>query len=173
MSEENNFPENKNSQFDYNWAQVVEQIKKQRTDNRNFVFLYDDPATDFIASTSAYAEVANTLKIACYDCHSSNTNYPWYTAIQPVGWWLNHHVDEGKEELNFSEYESYSLKRKLRKLKEIKEQIQENEMPMSSYTIMHSSAKLSPEQKELLVKWTEETAKYLTDTISHKAKVAL
>ena len=67
------------------------------------------------------AEIRDVLKASCYDCHSSNTNYPWYTAIQPVGWWLNHHVDEGKEELNFSEYESYSLKRKLRKLKEIKE----------------------------------------------------
>lgn len=114
------------------------------------------------------AEVGNILQSSCYDCHSNNTNYPWYINIQPLGWWLNHHVNEGKEELNFSEFESYSLKRKLHKLKEIKEQIEEDEMPMNSYTIMHSAAKLGPEQKELLIKWSEETIKYLSDTLSHK-----
>ena len=113
-------------------------------------------------------EVGNVLYTSCYDCHSNNTNYPWYTNIQPVGWWLNHHVNEGKEELNFSEFERYSLKRKLRKLKEIKEQIEKDEMPISSYTLIHSEAKLSPEQKQLLIKWTEETTRYLSDTILKK-----
>jgi hypothetical protein len=77
-------------------------------------------------------------------------------------------VNEGKRELNFSEFEGYSLKRKLHKLKEIKEQLEEGEMPMSSYTLIHSEAKLSPEQKELLIKWAEETTKYLSDTIPKK-----
>ncbi len=111
-------------------------------------------------------EVGRILQTSCYDCHSNYTNYPWYTNIQPLGWWMNHHVNEGKEELNFSEYEAYSLKRKLHKLKEIKEQIEEGEMPISSYTYQHSDAILSPEQKEILYKWVNETRNYLADTLS-------
>ncbi len=115
-------------------------------------------------------EVGRILQTSCYDCHSNYTNYPWYTNIQPLGWWMNHHVNEGKEELNFSEYEAYSLKRKLHKLKEIKEQIEEGEMPISSYTIQHGEATLSPEQKEILIKWVDETRNYLSDSIPHSDK---
>ena len=113
-------------------------------------------------------EVGMILQTSCFDCHSNGTDYPWYTNIQPVGWWLNHHVEEGKEELNFSEFEAYSLKRKLHKLKEIKEQVEEGEMPISSYTWMHGDATLSAEQKEILYKWVDETSKYLADTVSRK-----
>lgn len=110
--------------------------------------------------------VGKVLQTSCFDCHSDKTNYPWYTNIQPLGWWLNNHITEGKRELNFSQFESYSLKRKLKKLKEIREQIQEGEMPLSSYTLIHSYAKLSAEQKDLLIKWTEVTTNYLSDTIT-------
>lgn len=113
-------------------------------------------------------EIGNILQTSCFDCHSNNTTYPWYVNIQPVGWWLNHHVNEGKEKLNFSEFENYPLKKKLHKLKEIKEQIEKGDMPMTSYTLIHKEAKLNSEQKELLIKWSEETAKYLTDTIIKK-----
>jgi len=110
------------------------------------------------------AEVGTILQTSCFDCHSNYTNYPWYTNIQPIGWWLNHHVDEGKEELNFSEYESYSFKRKLHKLEEIKEMVEEGEMPLSSYTLIHGDTKLSPEQKEILYTWVTETRLYLSDS---------
>lgn len=113
-------------------------------------------------------EVGNILQASCYDCHSNNTVYPWYTNIQPIGWWLNYHVNKGKRELNFSEFESYPLKRKLRKLNKIKKEIEQGDMPLNSYTLIHSYAKLSTAQRDLLVKWTEETTKYLSDTISHK-----
>jgi hypothetical protein len=110
------------------------------------------------------AEVGTILQTSCFDCHSNYTNYPWYTNIQPIGWWLNHHVDEGKEELNFSEFETYSLKRKLHKLEEIKEMVEEGEMPLSSYTLIHGDTKLSPEQKEILYTWVTETRLYLSDS---------
>ena len=110
------------------------------------------------------AEVGTILQTSCFDCHSNYTNYPWYTNIQPIGWWLNHHVDEGKEELNFSEFESYSLKRKLHKLEEIKEMVEEGEMPLSSYTLIHGDTKLSPQQKEILYTWVTETRLYLSDS---------
>lgn len=113
-------------------------------------------------------EVGQILQTSCFDCHSNYTVYPWYTNIQPIGWWLNHHVNEGKDELNFSEFETYSLKRKLHKLEEIKEMVDENEMPLPSYLWIHGDATLSPEQKEILSKWVTETRGYLSDTVSEE-----
>jgi hypothetical protein len=113
-------------------------------------------------------EVGVILQNSCFDCHSNGTNYPWYTSVQPIGWWMNRHVNEGKQELNFSEFESYSLKRKLHKLKEIKEEVEGGEMPLSSYTLIHRDAKLSDEQKAVLLKWVNETTTYLSDTVPHK-----
>jgi hypothetical protein len=112
-----------------------------------------NPATDFIALTSANSEVANSLKIACYDCHSNQPTYPWYTNIAPVSWWIKHHIDEGSHHLNFSIWGTYKEKRKNHKLDECIEMIEEGEMPMSSYTIMHSEAKLTDAQKLQLVEF--------------------
>ena len=113
-------------------------------------------------------EVGTILQTSCFDCHSNYTVYPWYTNIQPFGLWMNHHVNEGKEELNFSEFETYSLKRKLHKLEEIKEMVDESEMPLPSYLWIHGEAELSADQKAVLSKWVTETRAYLSDTISRK-----
>jgi hypothetical protein len=112
-----------------------------------------DATRDFIALTSANEEVANTLKTACYDCHSNQPVYPWYTNIAPVSWWIKHHIDEGSHHLNFSEWGTYSQKRKNHKLEECIEMVEEGEMPMSSYTIMHSNARLTDAQKLQLVEF--------------------
>ena len=112
-----------------------------------------NPVTDFIVLTSANAEVANTLKIACYDCHSSQPTYPWYTNIAPVSWWIKHHIDEGSHHLNFSIWGTYKDKRKHHKLEECIEMVEEGEMPMSSYTLMHGEAKLTDAQKLQLVEF--------------------
>jgi len=95
------------------------------------------------------------LRTACYDCHSNNTNYPWYTYVQPVGWMLANHIRHGKEELNFSEFGSYSQRRQRSKLKSIGSQVKDDEMPLYSYTIMHKNARLSEEQKQLIIDWTQ------------------
>ena len=100
-------------------------------------------------------QVAGILKTSCYDCHSNHTYYPWYARIQPVAIWLNDHIEEGKGELNFSEFGSYNIRRKYRKLEEINEQVKEGEMPLSSYTIIHRDAKLSKEQKLAVAQWVE------------------
>ena len=112
-----------------------------------------NPVTDFIVLTSANAEVANTLKIACYDCHSNQPTYPWYTNIAPVSWWIKHHIDEGSHHLNFSIWGTYKDKRKHHKLEECIEMVEEGEMPMSSYTLMHGEAKLTDAQKLQLVEF--------------------
>ncbi len=99
------------------------------------------------------AEVDVILKNSCYDCHSNNTSYPWYANFQPVAWWLNDHVVEGKKEVNFSEFASYAPRRKYRKLEEVIEMVEENEMPLASYTLIHREANLTAEQKLSLSNW--------------------
>lgn len=99
--------------------------------------------------------VKSTLETSCYDCHSNHTTFPWYTEIQPVGWWLQDHVNEGREELNFDEFATYSPRRQFHKLEEIGEQVEEGEMPLSSYTLIHRNAKLSDAQKKELKDWSD------------------
>lgn len=98
-------------------------------------------------------QVMAILQESCYDCHSNHTEYPWYTNIQPLGWWIQHHVDEGKEELNFSEFKTYPLKKQLHKLHESEEMVEENEMPLGSYTMIHADAELNKEEVRLLLDW--------------------
>jgi hypothetical protein len=102
--------------------------------------------------------VMSLLKQACYDCHSNNTRYPWYNRITPVNWWLRHHVNEGKRELNFSEFAKGSFRRKIRKLDETAEQVEKHEMPISSYTWIHKDARLNDAERKLLIDWAN-TAK--------------
>jgi hypothetical protein len=107
--------------------------------------------------------VYGILKESCYDCHSNNTRYPWYVNIQPAAWYLAHHVKEGKAELNFNEFASYSRRRQLSKLKSIAGSIKDGTMPLPSYTLMHGDAKLSNEEKELLINWASKTRDSLSD----------
>ena len=104
-------------------------------------------------------DVKHLLKISCYDCHSNTTYYPWYNKIQPVAWFLEKHVREGKGELNFSEFASYPPYRRYKKFKEIQEQIKEDEMPLLSYTIPHRNAVLNAEQKSALITWSADAMK--------------
>lgn len=101
--------------------------------------------------------VKSILQTACYDCHSDNTYYPWYSYVQPAGWILNEHIEDGKKDLNFSEFGSYSARRQQSKLTSIASQVEDGEMPLYSYTIMHKNARLSKEQKALLIHWARNT----------------
>ena len=93
------------------------------------------------------------LKTSCYDCHSNNTHYPWYNRVQPVAWWLNSHVREGKRELNFSEFASYPLAKQAKKLKNTVKQVKGGGMPLDSYLWIHKDAKLEQGQKDTLIQW--------------------
>lgn len=97
--------------------------------------------------------VLTILKTACYDCHSNNTRYPWYSQVQPGGWWLASHIANGKEELNFSDIGSYSIRRQINKLRSIENSIKDGTMPLSSYTLLHKEARLTMQQKELIEGW--------------------
>jgi len=116
-------------------------------------------ANDISTKFSVPAEVKQVLDKSCNDCHSNNTYYPWYSNIQPIGWWLQYHVNEGKHELNFNEFASYPAKKQDHKLEESVETVNEGEMPLSSYTLVHTEAKLSPQEKQILINWAKETRK--------------
>ena len=113
--------------------------------------------SDFIAETNPSTEVQVILENACYDCHSNNTKYPWYNNVAPLSYWLSDHVEEGKSELNFSAWGSYSNKKKSHKLEEVAEVLEEGEMPLKSYTLMHSEAELTVAQKDAVIVWANQS----------------
>ena len=110
--------------------------------------------SDISMAHTVPTDVQTVLKTCCYDCHSNNTYYPWYYNLQPVAWWLDNHIKEGKKELNFSEFAGYNLARQYRKLDDISKQVKEDEMPLPSYTLIHRYAKPSAEQKLAIANWT-------------------
>lgn len=103
------------------------------------------------------SDVKSILRTSCYDCHSNNTEYPWYSYIQPPRMILDSHIKEGKENLNFSTFGDYSQRKQENKLERIVKQIKSDEMPLATYTRMHKNAILSQENKRLLITWMENT----------------
>jgi hypothetical protein len=112
--------------------------------------------TDFTKTFTVPTNIQNLLKNSCYDCHSNNTNYPWYNKIQPVSWFLEHHIKEGKKELNFSEFGGYSERRQKSKIKSIISQVRDDEMPLWTYTLIHRDTKLSEDDKKLITNYLNE-----------------
>jgi len=115
------------------------------------------PEADISSLYGMSDQVHGIFRRACYDCHSNNTAYPWYASIQPLGWWLADHIREGKAELNFNEFGTYSLRKQKSKLKSITGSLEDNSMPLSSYTLIHKNAKLSLADKALLLSWLSKT----------------
>ncbi|MDX1828860.1 MAG: heme-binding domain-containing protein [Lutibacter sp.] len=109
--------------------------------------------TDFTKIYVVPENIQIILKNSCFDCHSNNTNYPWYNKIQPINWMMESHINNGKKELNFSEFGSYSKRKQKSKLKAIINQIKDDEMPLSSYTLIHRDARLSVKEKKIIKNW--------------------
>jgi NAD-dependent oxidoreductase involved in siderophore biosynthesis len=102
-------------------------------------------------------EVMTVLKRACFDCHSNHTTFPWYSSIAPVSWFTKHHVEEGREHMNFSTWAEYDDEKKLKFLNKIPKAIK-SKMPLPSYLLIHKEAKLSDADKALLTKWATDEA---------------
>jgi hypothetical protein len=139
---------------------LIQFIRPARNSNRSDVVNH----TDFITRFDVPSNIAAILKTSCYDCHSNDTRYPWYADIEPFGWLLAKHIRDGKKDLNFSEFTLYSKRRQLSKLKSIRNSIKDGSMPLSSYTLLHTDAKLSDDQKSLLQIWTTKTIDSLSNT---------
>jgi hypothetical protein len=114
------------------------------------------PGKDIILYYDPPEEVASLIKTSCYDCHSNNTVYPWYNKIQPISLLLEKHIKDAKEELNFSEFASYSKRKQKSKLKSVINQIDKNEMPLKGYLILHQDAGLSESEKETIINWMKD-----------------
>jgi hypothetical protein len=129
------------------------------------------PSKHHISSLYAVpAGVEQTLIKACYDCHSNNTRYPWYNNIQPVTWWLNSHVNDGKRHLNFDEFTTYRIAKQYKKLEECIDEVKDDGMPLDSYTIIHKNAVLNDAEKAAFFTWCENVrdsikAKYPADSL--------
>ena len=121
--------------------------------------------------------VNTILTNACNDCHTNQSTYPWYANIQPVGFWLNHHIEEGKQHLNFSTFTKMPIAVQNHKLEEVIEPVEEGEMPMPSYTYfgLHPKANLSAEEKGQLIAWAKAQmdtlkATYPADSLKMKPR---
>jgi hypothetical protein len=106
------------------------------------------------AATAVPADVRAIIERSCRDCHSNNTDFPWYSNIAPVSWSVVEHITHGREELNFSKWATYTTDKKLRKLDEICDEVRAREMPHSQYLWIHWDAELSENQINILCDWT-------------------
>lgn len=123
-----------------------------------------NPSETLEAAVNVPPDIALILGRSCNDCHSNTTIYPWYFNVQPVGWWLKSHMDDGKRHLNFSIFNTYTPKRKAKKLEEICEQVESREMPLPSYLWMHGDAVLQESEVKALCDWAnQEKAKIVVE----------
>ena len=107
------------------------------------------------AATQIPENVQAILKRSCNDCHSNQTNYPWYSNVSPFSWLLVNHINDGRRHLNLSVWATYDAKKKHRKLEEICEQVKMGEMPLNQYLWIHRDANLSDADRTLLCDWAQ------------------
>ncbi len=131
----------------------------------------EGPQPNYIGTNYAVpTDVKSILDKACNDCHSNNTRYPWYAKVQPVDWWLNTHVLDGKKEINFDEFSNRAPRYQYRKMEEVIEMVKEREMPLKSYTWTHKDARLTSIEREKMTGWAQSVmdamkVKYPVDSL--------
>ena len=111
-------------------------------------------------------EALEILKTSCFDCHSNQTNLPWYSKVAPSSWFLANHVTHGREELNFSEWGDYSKRKRVSMLEGIKDEVAEGKMPLKSYTLLHRDAKMTEQEIAIITSWTEQATGSVLSTDS-------
>lgn len=109
--------------------------------------------SDIVNDVNITIEVKEILNNSCIDCHSNNTNYPWYNNIAPISWIIANHVNEGKKHLNFSEWLKYNENQKVHLLGDIKVVLEENKMPLKSYLLMHDEGEITHQERQYLLEW--------------------
>ena len=124
------------------------------------------PGMDFLKIKNTPPEVAQIINSSCYDCHSNETRYPWYSNIAPASWFLKNHINEGRKHLNFSTFATYEPKQQVDKLEECIEMVEKKEMPLESYFVGHQDAKITDEQRKILINYfkkeKDETVRKMT-----------
>jgi protocatechuate 3,4-dioxygenase beta subunit len=113
--------------------------------------------------------VLTLLKNSCYDCHSNHTRYPWYSHIQPIGWWIQNHVKVGRQELNFADFGQWDAEDQADILRHCIKMVKKEVMPLGSYLRMHPEAHMNSEQKNMLLQWLADKAKQLESSAGLRA----
>jgi hypothetical protein len=124
----------------------------------NLPEITDNNTDDLLANNSLSQNIEEILRSSCYDCHSNETVYPWYSYVAPVSFLVARDTRKGRKHLNFSEWESLSKPDKAEALDELSEEVEEGEMPMKIYPITHPDARLSDKQREALISWADDFA---------------
>jgi len=132
---------------------LIQFIQPKKNQSKDYI-------SDITTELQVPKDVQEIIKTSCADCHSNYTVYPWYNNIAPVSWYLAHHVNEGKEHLNFSEWAKYNSNQKNHIIKNLKEVIKEKEMPLISYTLIHKDAILTEQQNKVILDWLNSIKKY-------------
>ncbi|MBK8467366.1 MAG: heme-binding domain-containing protein [Chloracidobacterium sp.] len=115
-----------------------------------------NPSETLEAAVSVPPDIKLILGRSCNDCHSNKTVYPWYANIQPAGWFLKSHIDDGKRHLNFSVFNTYAAKKKAHKLEELCEMVESKQMPLPSYLWIHRDAVLKDTEAKALCDWANQ-----------------
>lgn len=111
--------------------------------------------TDFLATLKPPAKIADMFHAACYDCHSDETRWPWYSHVAPMSWQIVRDVNEGRAAMNLSEWPADNAKSQWKRLEDMSELIGDSEMPLKKYTLIHADARLTPDQREALTQWLD------------------
>ena len=135
---------------------VIQFFRPEKNDSNDMTY-------DISTKYKVPENVDHLLQVSCNDCHSNKSEYPWYANVQPIAWWLNDHINDGKRHLNFSEFTKKPIAEQNHKLEETIEMVEEHEMPLKSYTNfgLHAEANLSDEQREDIIVWAKEQMAYL------------
>lgn len=127
---------------------LMQMIRPNKNDSRNDI-------NHISTVINVPDQVQEILKTSCNDCHSNFTNYPWYSEIAPVSWYLASHVNDGKKHMNLSDWTVYNKNQQDHILKDFEEVLETHEMPLKSYLILHKEAELTAEQYEILINWVK------------------
>jgi hypothetical protein len=126
-----------------------------------------NPPIDQSITIAAQAEfarpVSELIKASCFDCHSNETRWPWYSYVAPVSWLVADDVANGRRHLNFSEWGKYPKSKRVLKLGQIYEQVSKGDMPIQKYLFLHSDARLTAADRDSITDWTERERDKLTD----------
>jgi hypothetical protein len=132
-----------------------------------------DPGRTVVAATALPAEVAAILRRSCFDCHSNETRWPWYSAVVPMAWGVANHVAEGRATMNFSEWGAYAPRKRVAMLEKMCDEVREEKMPLPSYLLLHPGARLAEADWQAICDWSMDEADRLAVSTSAKPSTAL
>jgi hypothetical protein len=128
------------------------------------------PGKDVFATNAPPQEIVTLIHGACYDCHSDETKWPWYSHVAPVSWWLVGHVNDGRKRLDFSQWPHDDPRRAAKKWRRIGETVADGDMPLPGYDKMHPAARLTDAQRKQLSDWAEQEADRIRPTTEESDK---